>query len=114
MLLVKLLLAFPGGWVGFLVVRAFGWPYWAYHVFVLSMAIVLRFVGGFLANHYIEAFIEGAPLVLRVQLNLLDEMEAAQKAVRMGAIPWWVRLVGILPTAFFWASPLELVARLVR
>ena len=108
--LMMLGLTFVAANVGLAIMRACGWPYWAYHIIVVALGVGLYLINNFLLVSFIK---KRAP-----DLASSDEtMPGVQKwelTAGLGIVPKWVSYIGILAIAFILASPFELVAWLVR
>lgn len=92
------------------IVRTLQWPYWTYHVLVISIGAAMYLANNFLIVGFIRrrapefASTEEAPL----------GVQKWELTAGTGAVPKWVSFIGIVSMAFFLASPFELVARLLR
>jgi hypothetical protein len=103
-------LTFAAASVGISAVRACGWPYWAYHVLVVSVGLVMYLISNFLTVRFIG---KRAPDFASKE----EAMPGVQKwelTAGLGVVPRWVSLIGILGLAFILASPFELLAWLIR
>ncbi len=95
---------------GLSITRAFQWPYWAYHVLVVSVGIVLYLANNFVIVGYIR---KRAPEFASKQEAFLG-VQKWELTAGLGIVPTWVSFVGLASMAFFLACPFELVAWLVR
>lgn len=95
---------------GLSITRVFQWPYWAYHVLVVSVGIVLYLASNFLMAGYIR---KRAPEFASKE-EAFPGVQKWELTAGIGIVPKWVSFLGLISVAFFLACPFELVARLLR
>ncbi len=106
MLVLTFVAAAAGQWI----VRVFHWPYWAYHVLVVSVGVVLYLVNTGLTVAYIR---RRAPDFLSKE-EVLPGVQKWELTAGIGVVPKWVSFIGLVSIAFFLACPFEFVAWLLR
>lgn len=103
-------LTFGAAAAGMSAVRALQWPYWAYHVLVIAVGVILYLVNNFL----IVGFIRRRAPEFASSEEALPGVQKWELTAGTGIVPKWVSFFGIVSIAFFLASPFELVAWLLR
>jgi len=104
------LLTFSAANAGISVIRALDWPYWTYHVLVISTAVLLYLINNILVAGFIR---KRAPEFLSKD-EVMPGWQKWELTAGTGIVPKWVSLIGMTSIAFFLASPFELVAWLLR
>lgn len=108
--LFMLLLTFGAATAGLSITRELSWPYWSYHVLVISIGIVLYLISNFLMVNFIR---KRAP-ELATNEEAVPGVQKWELTANTGIVPKWVSYIGFVAVAFFLASPFELVAWLIR
>jgi hypothetical protein len=103
-------LTFGAASAGTSTVRACGWPYWAYHVLVISVGVVLYLVNNFL----IVGLVRRRAPDFASDDEVMPGVQKWELTAGTGIVPKWVSFIGLLSIAFVLASPFELVAWLMR
>ncbi len=103
-------LTFGAASAGLSIVRALQWPYWAYHVLVICVGIVLYLVNNFLIVGSIR---RRAPEFASSE-EALPGLQKWELTAGTGIVPKWVSFIGVVSIAFILASPFELFAWLLR
>ncbi len=108
--LLMLALTFGAGSLVLLVVRASGWPYWSYHLLVVSIGLGLYFVSNYLTVNFVRKRAPG----FASKEEVVPGVQAWELTAGTGIVPRWVSFIGLLAIAFVLASPFELFAWLLR
>jgi len=103
-------LTFAAANIARIIVRACGWPYWAYHALAISVGVALYLISNFL----IVAFIRKRAPDFASEKEVVPGTQAWELTAGAGIVPKWASFIGILGLAFVLASPFELVAWLIR
>lgn len=103
-------LTFSAAALGMLTVRGLGWPYWTYHLLVIAVGVILYVINGFLIIKFIR---KRAPEYASSE-EVLPGVQKWELTAGTGVVPKWVSYIGLASIPFLLASPLELIAWLMR